>query len=851
MAQVVNETDKLTYILTEYGLGRVAEALADTTVNIYLTKIKVGNADYEYYEPQESATNLKGPIDGEFPIIEKDLLEDGLTISLHAVFPESLNNCEIREVGIYETVNGEDHLFALSTQQPLLKPSLALNYFSTVDYFAFLKSQNLADIYDQILLNPDDQLVTQEDLGNLMRTIAFTEGNLMEQINGNSRVIGLNRAEQLRQKVEKNREEFGYITTYNIYSLLLNEVKAENIFGYWVFNYPRRTASTSSVTDVSINRRNLSSNKPINTYNRVYNGITPMLEFNSPNYYFLNQEASPVGFDPTIFTIVGNPDVDSVGIASDFSGINYITTEEINVAEGDTNALYFDFKILENGESQSIMHTANNYTFNAHFDSSNSELVAQLGDGFAWRATLTCPIELNQDYRARIVWNDTNTSLGILVDGSYQEVASSALSSRTASDFGTLVIGSPNGIYGALKGTEDLKELSFRVNGAQIFSGSKQSTSNSMSFVSNDSTDIPFSMIFAVEPLGTGDRTLIARSNYATNTNIFEVTEKEDRSLQIRLFADANNFMTFKSSPNTLPTTAHSIAFSYDAMSRSIKAFTGGRKLSLNKTSRGTYVHMNDTVPTLYAFTYTQNGTIWTDSSTTPTKLLNADGSPYIGTNWAISDNRVFFDEFVATYNQAKDETTDLLYAWNYNDGLDDMTIYTKELTITADTVLYNADYTPYTGSAFFIVLSGTGYIIQYNSNTTEYTENMNILPKTLYAFYYEGNLKTVWTNSSSVPSVLYDSNGDLYTGTEFTLSNNTIYYIDGGIASYNSLFNILIPALPVTSYVTGADGKPEKHINSNIGVVAVIKEKIEDENLRALSLNLEAALGNNPCITI
>ena len=78
----------------------------------------------------------------------------------------------------------------------------------------------------------------------------------------------------------------------------------------------------------------------------------------------------------------------------------------------------------------------------------------------------------------------------------------------------------------------------------------------------------------------------------------------------------------------------------------------------------------------------------------------------------------------------------------------------------------------------------------------------------------------------------MYDSNGDLYAGTEFTLNNNTIYYVDGGIASYNSLFNILIPALPVTSYVTGANGKPEKHINSNIGVVAVIKEKIEDENL-------------------
>ena len=201
MTKVVNDTDKLTYILTNYGLARVAEALADTTVNIVLTKMKLGDANYEYYEPEAGSTELVHPIEGaEYPILAKELLEDGLTVSLHSVFPERLDNCEIREVGIYETVNGEDKLFARSTQQPLIKPSTELNYFTTVDYYAFLKSQNLSDIYDQIVLDPDDQLVTEEDLENLMKTIAFTESNLMEQINGNSRVIGLNRAQQLKLK---------------------------------------------------------------------------------------------------------------------------------------------------------------------------------------------------------------------------------------------------------------------------------------------------------------------------------------------------------------------------------------------------------------------------------------------------------------------------------------------------------------------------------------------------------------------------------------------------------------------------------------------------------------------------
>ena len=75
MSQVVNNTDKLTFILTSYGLGRVAEALMDKEVTIMLSKVKVGDANFEYYTPKETAEDLKHPIeDGEFYIIEKDLL---------------------------------------------------------------------------------------------------------------------------------------------------------------------------------------------------------------------------------------------------------------------------------------------------------------------------------------------------------------------------------------------------------------------------------------------------------------------------------------------------------------------------------------------------------------------------------------------------------------------------------------------------------------------------------------------------------------------------------------------------------------------------------------------------------
>ena len=42
MAQVINSTDYLTFILTQYGLNRVGEALANPNEDLNISKIKVG-----------------------------------------------------------------------------------------------------------------------------------------------------------------------------------------------------------------------------------------------------------------------------------------------------------------------------------------------------------------------------------------------------------------------------------------------------------------------------------------------------------------------------------------------------------------------------------------------------------------------------------------------------------------------------------------------------------------------------------------------------------------------------------------------------------------------------------------
>ena len=854
MAQVVNNTDKLTYILTNYGLERVAQALADTSVNIYLSKIKVGDANYEYYEPVATATELKHPIeDGSFYIIEKDLLEDGLTVSLHALLPEKFNGCEIREVGIYETVNGKDYLFALSTQQPLLKPSADLDYFISVDYFAFLKSQNLSDIYDQIYLDPNNQLVTQEDLDKLMSTILFTESNLMEQINGNSRIIGLNRAQQLHEKMEQSRENFGYITSYNNYSLLLNYVNPDNIFAYWLFNYPRRVGASASVVDISKYGRNLSTNLPINIYERVYDGIMPTLKFEAPNYFYMIQSEGIIKYNPKAFTFTGEPIISALGIASGFSSNDYVKGPDIKTSAGNSYTLRIEFNLSNLAQDQSVMMTSTTYSFRLVYDKTEKAILAQFGNGITWTTTLTAPASVEGLYNVQISFNGTAAAISFLKEGVYVTQDARLLSDPPLLSMGVLVIGAPNSPYAAFGNYIDLKQVSLSINGIQSFSGSTFESVNDMSFTTPDQTsDISFSMAFALEPLAKNTtRTLIARSDYATNSNVFEITEREDNSLSIKFFTDSENYINFYTSPNTLPKGAHSLVFSYDALKKSITAFAGAKKLNILKDTHGTYTHMNVTPSLLYSFTYAASKTIWADSDEAPTSLFNENGTPYVGDEWSVSETNVFFKEYLTSYDSTKNVTTDKLYSWVYNDGLDDYIIYTKTLNIQADTTLYNADYTLYTGTDFKVTLSGSNYIIQYLANSTENEPAKDIQSKILYAYSYAGSLETIWANSSSAPTALYKSNGDVYEGSDWTLSNNIIYYKDGGIATYNSAFNITIPTLPVTSYVIGSDGNPTQYINSNIGAITVIKETMNEEQLRSFALNLEATMGNNPCIKV
>ena len=356
MAEIVNN-DKLILILTQYGLDRVAEAMTDPSLNLNLTKIKFGSGNnYEYYTPSESQTSLKGPLGVEFYIYKKELLEDNLTVSFYTMLPENTGGFDIREVGLYETVNDEDKLFAIGTCQPFVKPTTSDNYFIAIDYYIFLKAANFASVYDQIVLDSEHSLVTEPDMEEMMRTFLFSNANLINQIGNNSRIIGYNRATQLYEKIEEDKTSFSYITLYKNYASLLGMSSLNSIFSFWVFDFSRRLQSQNSIVDLSQNANYLSTTVPVSSLERFYNGFMSMFDMTNANFYLSSN--TPV----RLFNDSNNSDIPFVmAFAINPSSTN---TDRTLIAKSDysTGSHTFEFSELADGSLRVKLFTdASNY----------------------------------------------------------------------------------------------------------------------------------------------------------------------------------------------------------------------------------------------------------------------------------------------------------------------------------------------------------------------------------------------------------------------------------------------------------------------------------------------------------
>ena len=325
MSDVYNTTNNLYWVFTNYGKERLISLSADDHLFLY----KAGIGCYNWYEDPLGYFGGSGYSEGTFKryfestdeksigqlvpngmiaISTKNLVEetdeDGKVIKrvveLSVTVPENLSDFDIREMAIYETIDGTDHLFAICTMQPIPKPSIETNHYISAILTARLQSEMLADAYEQIVLDPSNNFVTIDKLNDFQENLLFVESNLAEQISNNSRIIGYDRPQQLYEQIIADKKKYSSFAVSTTYANALNIANLEDIKSFWIFQPNNDTTSSLSIPDLSYYGINMATDKLITLYETGYEGLSPWINFeynersDSGNYYMLD---SDVDFD--------------------------------------------------------------------------------------------------------------------------------------------------------------------------------------------------------------------------------------------------------------------------------------------------------------------------------------------------------------------------------------------------------------------------------------------------------------------------------------------------------------------------------------------------------------------------
>ena len=310
MATIQNSENNLYWVFTEYGKKRLANF--EPNDHLFLYKACIGGYDWytdenqilgatgyseaafkRYFTHSGDNVTLGEPItNGVVPINSKSL--EGTVVTLTITIPETLNGFDIRELGIYETIGDIDYLFAVCTMQPIPKPSTNTNHIMSVQFNARLDSRNLSQNYEQIVLDPENNFATLDDVNNFQENMLFVEATLAEQINNNTARIGLNRPQQLFEQIEADKKKYSSFVVSTTYANFLNATALENVKSFWVFNKTNDLTRNLSIADIGYYGTNLATNRLISQYEQGYEGLASYINFTGKDFY---QLASDIDFD--------------------------------------------------------------------------------------------------------------------------------------------------------------------------------------------------------------------------------------------------------------------------------------------------------------------------------------------------------------------------------------------------------------------------------------------------------------------------------------------------------------------------------------------------------------------------
>ena len=643
---------KLRWILTQYGKNRINQLLTNPDDKVQISVMHIGRDGSG--EPQERETadgsgRLYDPINVNIPIVEKGIASGRENaVYFKAMINENMCGYDIAELALYENINGKEKMFAVGVGQAIPKPDIKYGYLMYIEYTLYIESTNLLEVYDQIVLDPNNEFLKQTDIDALYRTILYVEGNLAEQIGKNTHQIGLSRAKELNDLISDTRLKYNAASVASYYSSMVNSVKdLKNIIGFWSFNYTDTYGTAMNIKDFSTWENYFSTNALLSSYYQEYLGVLSSLKF-GPNDYFYTNAVPPITssvssvklgqlinhdltdhmtFSPdskrwlyqgdsysekevkenffkyylkgnVALTDNENSQMELGKLGSDAFGTmywRYIDTSAQDEISGkwvcdDLNLTYdigtFKGKIVNYSDNIQPKNDARIYIFaKPGVVSTTSSTITSLGN-----VVQTCPAPSSWKYNSsnnRWEWeNDDKMSL-YYSDEDFRTHVVNYEGTATNDDTIDVSMASPNQIVQVTFANKQFDLVQYKtVNG------------RSKPF------DSPFTFIASLKHNEMNSRsTLLAQSSYFSSKHNFEIAKTQDNAIELSLFSTLESSkISWKTPPNSVPPSAYNVIVTYnpnyndlDKPNPIVKVYINNKLCSVTKTTpNSTYTGMKE-----------------------------------------------------------------------------------------------------------------------------------------------------------------------------------------------------------------------------------------------------------------
>jgi len=331
-------------IFTDYAIKKINRNVIQDYEDFYFTKVKVSNK-LGVFEP--SRTSIENDI--YTIVIDKSIFSTGV-YTLYCTIPAEVENINIKEIGVYETILEKDYLFSISKISEYKPGNLPYDLIITLDIN--FSTIDIYPLYPSLSVTSADYASTT-DLSMTNLTLTNMTIDLERLVVNNSINIGYNTAQvfyQRQQEIDYMLNNFiacstfskisSYIGIDNISDYFSDTLVQDNLF-YKIKNL-KNSSQTISITN------NLLTSEQDNIYFSNPDGSSLFIQANLGNLEessILNKISSNV--DDILFNfeiLKGYLTFTIYGTEGGYYTLKYdIQSQEITIKDNEYNNFYIIF----------------------------------------------------------------------------------------------------------------------------------------------------------------------------------------------------------------------------------------------------------------------------------------------------------------------------------------------------------------------------------------------------------------------------------------------------------------------------------------------------------------------------